>query len=78
MMRSMDDGKIYGKTGEKNLLNDHRVILLTVTEKDFPIAVQQTIAQDERLPFGNVAKLVGCINALEKRRDNVSQVLAEI
>ena len=41
-------------------------------------SVQNEIAQDERLHFEDVAKLVGCINALEKRRDNVSQVLAEI
>ena len=60
------------------MLSDYKVIVLTVTGKDIPIAVQNEIAQDGWLPFGNVAKLVGCINALEKRRDNVSQVLAEI
>ena len=35
----MDDRRIYGEAVEKDLLNDYKVIVLTVTEEGIPIAM---------------------------------------
>ena len=87
MLWSMDDASIYGEeifhlgfgeAVEKNLLSDYKVIVLTVSENDIPVAIQNAIAQNNQLPLDDVAKLVGCINALDKKMDNVSQILAEV
>lgn len=87
MLWSMDDSTIYGEefyhlgfgeAVEKDLLSDYKVIVLTVSENDIPVAIQNAIAQKNQLPLDDVAKLVGCINALDKKMDNVSQVLAEV
>ena len=87
MLWSMDDSTIFGEeifhlgfgeAVEKNLLSDYKVIVLTVSENDIPIAIQNAIAQNNQLPLDDVAKLVGCINALDKKMDNVSQILAEV
>lgn len=87
MLWSMDDSQIFGEeifhlgfgeAVEKNLLSDYKVIVLTVSENDIPVAIQAAIAQNNQLPLDDVAKLVGCINALDKKMDNVSQILAEV
>ena len=86
MIWSMDDASIFGEeifhlgfgeAVEKNLLSDYKVIVLTVSENDIPVAIQNAIVQNNQLPLDDVAKLVGCINALDKKMDNVSQILAE-
>lgn len=87
MLWSMDDSQIFGEeifhlgfgeAVEKNLLSDYKVIVLTVSENDIPTAIQNAVAQNNQLPLDDVAKLVGCINALDKKMDNVSQILAEV
>ena len=87
MLWSMDDEQIYGEeffhigfgeSVEKNLLSDYKVIVLTIPENNIPSAIQNSIAKNNQIPLDDVAKLVGCINALDKKMDNVSQILAEV
>lgn len=74
---SMDDEHIYGSEiyrigfGEavnKGMLSDYKVLILTVSENDMPIAVQKMVANPENeISSDDVSKLIGCINALSKQ-----------
>lgn len=74
---SMDDEKLYGEeiyrigfgeAVEKNLLTDYKVLILTVSEKDVPLAVQRMVANKENeINSDDASKLIGCINALSKQ-----------
>src|SRR5690606_21329867 len=74
---SMDDEKVYGDEvyrmcfGEevsKNLLNDYKVLVLTLSENDVPPTIQQMIANGEsEIKVDDMPKLIGCINALSKQ-----------
>ena len=87
MLWSMDDPEIYGEeffhigfgeAVEKNLLSDYKVIVFAVTENDVPAAVQNLIATDNEINIAEIAKLIGCTNALEKRMIQNSKSLAEV
>jgi predicted helicase len=74
---SMDDEKLYGKeiyrigfgeAVEKNLLTDYKVLILTLSDKNVPPAVQKMIADKEsEINTDDASKLIGCINALSKQ-----------
>lgn len=74
---SMDDAKLYGEEiyrigfGEavdKDLLTDYKVLILTLSDKDVPPAVQNMIADREyEINTDDASKLIGCINALSKQ-----------
>lgn len=74
---SMDDPKLYGEEmyrigfGEavgKGLLTDYKVLILTLSDKDVPPAVQQMIADKKsEINADDASKLIGCINALSKQ-----------
>jgi predicted helicase len=74
---SMDDPKLYGEEiyrigfGEavdKDLLTDYKVLILTLSDKDVPPAVQKMIADKEsEINTDDASKLIGCINALSKQ-----------
>ena len=73
---SMDDAKTYGdeifhigfgEAVEKNLLSDYKVIVLTITENSVPAEIQNALAADKTINLDDVAKLIGCVNALQKR-----------
>lgn len=74
---SMDDEHIYGSEiyrigfGEavnKGMLSDYKVLILTVSENDMPVAVQKMVANPENeISSDDVSKLIGCINALSKQ-----------
>lgn len=74
---SMDDPKLYGEEiyrigfGEavdKGLLTDYKVLILTLSDKDVPPAVQKMIADKEsEINADDASKLIGCINALSKQ-----------
>jgi len=74
---SMDDPALYGKEiyrigfGEavdRNLLTDYKVLILTLSDKDIPPAVQKMIADKEsEINTDDASKLIGCINALSKQ-----------
>lgn len=73
---SMDDAEIYGEEiyrigfGEavdSDLLTDYKVLILTLSEKDVPPAVQNMIQKDSEIETDDVTKLIGCINALSKQ-----------
>ena len=74
---SMDDPAIYGEEvyrigfGEavaKELLSDYKVLVLTVSDRDIPPSLQQSMANGEmEINTDDAAKLVGCISALSKR-----------
>ena len=87
MLWSMDDTEIYGEEffyigfGEavtKNLLSDYKVIVFAVSEKDIPTAVQNVISTDRGIEVEDVAKLIGCTNALSKKMIQNSKLLAEV
>ena len=76
---SMDDTQTYGEeifhigfgeAVEKNLLSDYKVIVLTVSENDIPAEIQNALAADKTINLDDVAKLYGCVNALQKRSLN--------
>ncbi len=74
---SMDDADLYGEEiyrigfGEavsKDLLTDYKVLILTLSDKDVPPAVQKMIADKEsEINTDDASKLIGCINALSKQ-----------
>ena len=74
---SMDDEKIYGQemyrigfgeAVEKDLLSDYKVLVLTLSEKDIPAAVQKMVTNPENeINSDDASKLVGCLNALSKQ-----------
>jgi predicted helicase len=74
---SMDDVAMFGEeiyrigfgdAVEKNLLTDYKVLILTLSDKDVPPAVQKMIADKEsEINTDDASKLIGCINALSKQ-----------
>ncbi|HRO46086.1 type ISP restriction/modification enzyme [Agriterribacter sp.] len=74
---SMDDEQLYGKeiyrigfgeAVEKDLLSDYKVLILTLSDKDIPPAVQDIIADKKsEINTDDASKLIGCINALSKK-----------
>jgi predicted helicase len=74
---SMDDMAMYGdeiyrigfgEAVEKDLLTDYKVLILTLSDKDVPPAVQKMIADKEsEINTDDASKLIGCINALSKQ-----------
>lgn len=74
---SMDDEALYGEeiyrigfgeAVEKDLLTDYKVLILTLSDKDVPPAVQKMIADEEsEINADDASKLIGCINALSKQ-----------
>jgi predicted helicase len=74
---SMDDLSIYGdeiyrigfgEAVERDLLTDYKVLILTLSDKDVPPAVQKMIAGvDNEINSDDASKLIGCINALSKQ-----------
>jgi len=74
---SMDDPKLYGEeiyrigfgeAVEKDLLSDYKVLILTLSDKDIPPAVQRIITDKENeINTDDASKLIGCINALSKQ-----------
>jgi len=74
---SMDDLKLYGEeiyrigfgeAVERALLTDYKVLILTLSDKDVPPAVQKMIADKENeINTDDASKLIGCINALSKQ-----------
>ena len=50
------------------MLSDYKVLILTVSENDMPVAVQKMVANPENeISSDDVSKLIGCINALSKQ-----------
>jgi predicted helicase len=74
---SMDDPNLYGEeiyrigfgeAVERNLLTDYKVLILTLSDKDVPPAVQKMIADKEsEINTDDASKLIGCVNALSKQ-----------
>jgi predicted helicase len=74
---SMDDPSLYGEeiyrigfgeAVERDLLTDYKVLILTLSDKDVPPAVQKMIADREsEINADDASKLIGCINALSKQ-----------
>ncbi|MBI5964676.1 MAG: DEAD/DEAH box helicase [Chloroflexi bacterium] len=73
---SMDDAKLYGEeiyrigfgeAVERGLLTDYKVLILTLSDKDVPLAVQKMLKDKEEINTDDASKLIGCINALSKQ-----------
>jgi predicted helicase len=74
---SMDDPKVFGdeiyrigfgEAVERDLLSDYKVLILTLSDKDVPPAVQKMISDKEsEINTDDASKLIGCINALSKQ-----------
>lgn len=89
---SMDDAELYGEEfyrlgfGEavdKNLLSDYKVLILNVEPGDVTTEVQAALFgldNDTRkeVDADDMAKLIGCINALSKRSRYDNKLLREI
>jgi predicted helicase len=58
----------FGEAVERKLLTDYKVLILTLSDKDVPPAVQRIIANKEsEINADDASKLIGCINALSKQ-----------
>ena len=89
---SMDDAEIYGEEfyrlgfGEavdKNLLSDYKVLILNVEPGDVSTEVQVALSgldadTKKEVDTDDMAKLIGCINALSKRSRYDNKLLREI
>ncbi len=74
---SMDDVSLYGEeiyrigfgeAVEKDLLTDYKVLILTLSDKDVPPAVQDMVAdRNKEINADDASKLIGCVNALSKQ-----------
>jgi len=74
---SMDDPTLYGeemyrigfgKAVENGLLTDYKVLILTLSDKDVPPAVQRMISDgDTEIHTDDLSKLIGTVNALSKQ-----------
>lgn len=74
---SMDDSSIYGEeiyrigfgeAVERDLLSDYKVLILTISENDMPVAIQKMVADStSEINSDDASKLIGCINALSKQ-----------
>jgi predicted helicase len=77
LLCSMDDVSLYGEeiyrigfgeAVERDLLTDYKVLILTLSDKDVPPAVQRMITDKENeINTDDASKLIGCINALSKQ-----------
>jgi predicted helicase len=58
----------FGEAVERGLLTDYKVIILTLNDKDVPMAVQKMITNGEaEIKTDYLTKLIGTINALSKQ-----------
>ena len=89
---SMDDTALYGEEfhrlgfGEavgKKLLSDYKVLILNVEPEDVSSRMQQVLAgfdevTQKEVDTDDMAKLIGCINALSKRSRHDNKLLREV
>ncbi|MBQ6067995.1 MAG: DEAD/DEAH box helicase, partial [Bacteroidales bacterium] len=89
---SMDDAELYGdefyrlgfgEAVDKNLLSDYKVLILNVEPGDVSSEVQIALsgldaATQKEVDTDDMAKLIGCINALSKRSLYDNKLLREI
>ena len=89
---SMDDAELYGdefyrlgfgEAVDKNLLSDYKVLILNVEPGDVSSEVQLALsgldaATQKEVDTDDMAKLIGCINALSKRSLYDNKLLREI
>jgi predicted helicase len=66
----------FGEAVERDLLTDYKVLVLTISDKDVPPAVQKMIMDKaSEINTDDASKLIGCINALSKHiigdKDNI-------
>lgn len=74
---SMDDEEIYGdevyrigfgEAVERDLLTDYKVLILTMSDKDVPISIQNMVSdENSEITADDASKLIGCINAMSKQ-----------
>lgn len=83
ILTSMDDEAVYGPVFHKlgfgqavalNLLTDYKVVVLAVPEEEVSGIYQAQTALDGELTLPETAKLVGCWNALSKRKGKTHDV----
>ena len=77
LLCSMDDPAIYGEefyrigfaeSVRQGLLSDYKVLILTLSDKEIPPALQRAISdRTKEISTDDATKLMGCINALSKR-----------
>jgi len=76
LLCSMDDPQLYGEeiyrigfgTAVSNdLLSDYKVLILTINENEVPPTIIEKYTHETEIQMDDVAKLVGCINALSKQ-----------
>lgn len=83
ILTSMDDQALYGPVFHKlgfgqavamGLLTDYKVVVLAVPEAEVSGIYQAQTAQEGELSLPETAKLVGCWNALSKRKGKTQDV----
>ena len=89
---SMDDTALYGeefhrlgfsKAVKQKLLSDYKVLILDVEREDVSSKLQQVLAgfdeaTKKEVDTDDMAKLIGCINALSKRTRHDNKLLREV
>lgn len=83
VLASMDDvatfGRVFHRLGfgqavAEGLLTDYKVVVLAIPEDQMTQICQAAAAEDGELSLPDAAKLVGCWNALAKRKNGVLDV----
>lgn len=83
ILTSMDDEEVYGPVFHKlgfgqavglGLLTDYKVVVLAVPEEEVSSIYQAQTTQAGELPLSDTAKLIGCWNALSKRKGKTHDV----
>lgn len=87
LLCSMDDPEIYGdeiyrigfgEAVDKNLLSDYKVLVLTVSEDNFPQAYKKLIEDpNHEITSSDASKIIGCINALSKKMMGDASLVVE-
>lgn len=68
----------FGEAVERGLLTDYKVIILTLNDKDVPMAVQKMITNGEaEIKTDDLTKLIGTVNALSKQFLGNEAILVE-
>lgn len=87
LLCSMDDPELYGdeiyrigfgEAVDKNLLSDYKVLVLTVSEDNFPQAYKKLIEDpNHEITSSDASKIIGCINALSKKMMGDASLVVE-
>lgn len=67
----------FGNAVSRGLLSDYKVLVLTVSETQVSKSLQKILTEGDELKLQDTIKIVGCYNALRKRRNSSEDFLVD-